>query len=226
MYLPLFSRALLLGLLLGSSVAHAIDPLELLGQQPKPFVEPSGYYQVLLPTGFDCAHNPASREVSCRGTRGPSAKLVIQVLEVPPSATSDIVALNEMERLKKKPHFRHVDSRREVIFGSPARLESFAYDYLGNVERSIGVQALYLVKQRRCFVLYFEAKLDQFALYAADLAALYGSFQPANLDDGGNPIIPPPEPKRSSRKPRTDEEFMEQQLERARSGAGLEGDSF
>lgn len=213
-------------MLLGSSVARATHPLELLGQQPKPFVEPSGYYQVLLPSGFDCSHNPASREVSCAGTRGPSAKLVIQVLEVPPSATSDIVALNELERLKKKPHFRQVDSRREVIFGSPARLESFAYDHLGNVERPIGVQALYLVKQRRCFVLYFESKLDQFPLYAADLAALYGSFQPANLDEGGNPIIPAPEPKRRTRKPRTDQEFIEQQLEREREGASAEGGGF
>lgn len=211
-------------MLLCSSIARATHPLELLGQQPKPFVEPSGYYQVLLPPGFECAHDQASREVSCRGTRGPSAKLVIQVLDVPPSASSDIVALNELERLKKKPHFRQVDSRREVIFGSPARLESFAYDYLGNVERSVGVQALYLVKQRRCFVLYFESRLDQFPLYAADLAALYGSFQPANLDEGGNPIISAPEPKRPSRKPRTDQEFVEQQLERA--GASAEGGGF
>jgi hypothetical protein len=203
----LFAIAALLGT---AAPAAAINPLDLLGNRPKPFIEPDGFYRVILPPGFDCRATPGKRELRCDGTRGQRALLVLQVLDVPKSATSDLVALNEMERLKKKPHFKQIDSRREVVDGSPARFEKFSYDYLGNVEYPMGVQALYVVRENKLYVVHFESQLRFFGTYVRDLKIVYESFKPAALDEGGNPIIEDLEPKRKGRA-RTDEEFVEQQ---------------
>ncbi len=211
--------------LLASGSAFAINPLDLIGAHPKAFVEPEGYYQVILPGGFNCEEvKGKKREIKCQGTRGAQALLVIRVQDVPRSATADLVALNEMERLKKKPHFKLIDSRRETVHGVPARLEKFSYDYLGNVEHSVGVQALYLVKNTKLYVLHFESRLSSFATYAKDLVELYGTFKPAELDEGGNPILERPEEKRSG-KVRSDEDFMEREAQRLlERDAALKGD--
>lgn len=202
--------------LLASASALAVNPLELIGSHPKAFVEPEGFYKVVLPGGFDCEQVKGKRELKCKGTRGPQASLFIRVMDVPRSATADLVALNEMEHFKKKPHFRLIDSRREVVHGTPARFEKFAFDHLGNVERPVGVQALYLVKNTKLYIVHFESRLDQFGAYAKDLVELYGTFQPAALDEGGNPIIELPEEKKRAGKVRTDEDFMEREAERLR----------
>lgn len=202
--------------LLVATSALAVNPLELIGSHPKAFVEPEGYYRVVLPGGFDCEQVKGKRELKCKGTRGPQAALFIRVMDVPRSATADLVALNEMQHFKKKPHFRHIDSRRETVRGVPARFEKFAFDYLGNVERPVGVQALYLVKSTKLYVLHFESRLDQFGAYAKDLIELYGTFEPADLDEGGNPIIEQPSDKRRGGPARTDEDIMEKEADRLR----------
>lgn len=206
----------LVTVLLAASSARAVNPLELIGSHPKAFVEPEGYYKVIVPGGFDCELVKGKRELKCTGTRGPQAALFIRVLDVPRSATADLVALNEMEHFKKQPHFRHLDSRREMVRGIPARFEKFAFDYLGNVERPVGVQALYIVKNTKLYVLHFESRLDQFAAYAKDLVELYGSFVPAELDEGGNPILEEPREGRRPGRANTDEEFIEREAERLR----------
>jgi hypothetical protein len=198
--------------------AAAINPLDLIGKRPKPVVGPQGFYRVIIPSGFDCTetNNRHKREIKCNGTRGPQAALFIQVLDVPESATAELVALNEMDRLKKKPHFKHLDSRKERVDGTPARLEKFTYDYLGNVEHPVGVQALYLVRKNKLFVLHFESRLDQFGAYVKDLIELYGTFKPAPLDDGGNPILEEAAPTKVKKRARTDDDFIDRQLERSR----------
>lgn len=211
-----FAGGVIVAALLASVGALAVNPLELIGSHPKAFVEPEGYYKVILPGGFNCELVKGKRELKCKGTRGPQAALFIRVMDVPRSATADLVALNEMEHFKKQPHFRHLDSRREVVRGIPARFEKFAFDYLGNVERPVGVQALYLVKNTKLYVLHFESRLDQFAAYAKDLVELYGTFVPAELDEGGNPILEEPSARRRTGPAHTDEEFIEREAERMR----------
>lgn len=170
--------------------ALAINPLDLIGRRPKPFVEPEGFYRVVLPSGFDCAIKKP-RHVECQGKRGAQARLWLQVLDVPRSATPELVALNEMQRFRKKPHFKEISKQATTVDGSPAVTVSFSYDYLGNVEYSAGVQALYLVRQGKLYVIHFESRLSEFGRYAGDLAEVYASFKPARLDDGGNPILEP-----------------------------------
>lgn len=196
------------------AVGAAANPLDLVGlRSPEAFVEPDGYYRVILPGGFKCQPTKGKREVRCEGARGSQALVVLQVLDVPKSATVDLVALNEMQRLKKKPHFKHIDSRSEIVDGSPARLEKFSYDYLGNVERSVGVQALYLVRENKLFVVHFEAPLKSYQAYAKDLVELYGTFKPAQLDEGGHPVLESMAPPRKG-PARTDEEFIERESQR------------
>lgn len=218
-YASRMPRVVLVALALALALpAQAINPLDLIGKRPKPVVGPQGYYRVVIPSGFDCEEtdNKRKREVRCNGTRGPQASLFIQVLDVPESANADLVALNEMDRLKKKPHFKHLDSRREVVDGTPARLEKFTYDYLGNVEYPVGVQALYLVRKNKLFVVHFESRLDQFGAYVKDLIELYGTFKPAPLDDGGNPILEEARTTRTNKRVRSDDDFVDRHLDRAR----------
>lgn len=169
--------------------AQDADPLlqALSGNQPKPFLEPEGFYMVVVPAGFDC--DVRKRNVTCRGNRGHAALLVIRVEDVPPSATPEIKLLNEMDRFKKKPHFKLVSKQRLQIDGSPAITTSFSYDYLANVEYQVGVQALYMVRSGKLYVIHFESRLDQFPSYAGDLAKLYASFKPATLDAAGHPVL-------------------------------------
>jgi hypothetical protein len=171
------------------AVAQGADPLlqSLSGQQPKAFLEPEGFYMAVIPAGFDC--DVRKRNVECRGNRGHAALLVMRVEDVPPSATPEIKLLNEMDRFKKKPHFKLVAKQRTIIDGSPAITTSFSYDYLGNVEYQVGVQALYMIRSGKLYVLHFESRLDQFPSYAGDLAKLYASFKPAQLDAAGHPVL-------------------------------------
>lgn len=178
-------------LLLSASFAvggQAAHPLELMGRRPKPFVEPEGYYQVILPPGFDCQLK-AKQHLECQGKRNAKALLTIQVLDVPESATPELVALNEMQRFRKKPHFKELSRNKSLLAGEPAVTVSFSYDHLGNVERAAAVQALYSIRENKLFVLHFESRLDQFGVYAEDLAQLYATFRPAELDAGGEPVL-------------------------------------
>lgn len=172
-----------------SAFAHEDDPLlqALSGNQPKPFLEPEGYYMVVVPAGFDC--DVRKRHVECRGNRGHAALLTIDVKDVPASATPEIVLLNQMDRFKKKPHFKLVTKQKTMIDGTPAMTTSFSYDYLGNVEYQVAVQALYMIRSGKLFVVHFESRLDQFHSYAGDLAKLYASFKPAQLDAAGHPVF-------------------------------------
>lgn len=167
--------------------ADSISPLELIGQRPKPYIQPDGYYRVIIPSGFNCKSEKMHLE--CAGNRGEKSFLSIDVRKVPKSATADLVMLNQMERFKKKRHFKLVAKDQMKVVDTTAVMATFTYDYLGNVEYPVGVKALYLVQKNKLFVIHFESKLQYFGKYQKDLATIYESFYPAKLDAGGNPII-------------------------------------
>lgn len=176
------------------SFAQSGDQMEFLfGQKPKPFIDPAGFYAAILPNGFDC--EARARQVKCRGNRGVQAELSIDVIDVPASATADIAMLNQMDRFKEKPHFKQIAKGKTRLDGAPALTTSFSYDYMGNVEYSVGVQQLIMVRGGKLYLIHFESRLDQFAAHKADLEQLYRSFKPARLDGGGNPILEDLKPK-------------------------------
>jgi hypothetical protein len=158
-----------------------------LGQKPKPFIDPAGYWAAILPTGFDC--EAKARHVQCKGNRGVESLLTIDVVDVPASATADIAMLNQMDKFKAKPHFRQLQKGKIKVAGEPAMLIDFSYDYLGNVEYSVGVEELILVRTGKLYLIHEEMRLDQLAVHKKDLLQLYGSFRPSRLDAGGNPIV-------------------------------------
>lgn len=164
-----------------------LSPLDLIGNRPKPFIEPEGFYRVVLPSGFDCKSE--KRHLECTGTRGRNALLVIDVLDVPRSATAKLHWLNQMARFREKPHFQEL-SREEVVFHDvPGMTVAFKYDYLGNVQYKVGVRATYLKQENKLYSIHFESRLDSFAAYDKDLADFYSTFKPTPLDPGGNPIL-------------------------------------
>lgn len=173
----------------GAGAAHAQDDVlqGLVGRQQKPFIDPAGFYAVIVPGGFDC--QAAARKMSCAGTRGVQAILTIDVVDVPPSATVEIVLLNQVDAFKKKPHYQKVARREFKIDGTKALLASFTYDHNGNVEYAVGAQALYMVKNTKAYVIHYEGRADQMVVHKQDLEQLYASFKTARLDAGGNPII-------------------------------------
>lgn len=181
---------LLLLLALASWPAAAQDSVDLLlmGNKPKPFIEPSGYYAVILPSGFDCDAKVV-RHVECRSNRGANALLTLDVLDVPASATSDIAMLNQMDRFQQKPHFKLISKAQTKLDGSPAITVAFQYDYLGNVEYTVGVQQLIMVRGAKLYLIHLETPLSSFAAHRPDLEQLYRSFKPARLDASGNPIL-------------------------------------
>ena len=182
--------------LCASLPALAQDDLNglLFGNKPKPFIEPSGYYAVILPSGFDCEAK-ASRHVECRSNRGTNALLTLDVLDVPPSATSDIAMLNQMDRFQQKPHFKLIAKTQTKLDGSPAITVAFQYDYLGNVEYTVGVQQLIMVRGGKLYLVHLETPLSSFGAHKKDLEQLYASFKPARLDASGNPILEDLRPK-------------------------------
>jgi hypothetical protein len=159
----------------------------LFGQKPKPFIDPAGFYAAILPNGFDC--EAKARHVKCSGNRGVQALLTIDVIDVPASATADIAMLNQMDRFKEKPHFKQLAKGKTKVDGTAALTTSFTYDYMGNVEYAVGVQQLIMVRGGKLYLIHLETRLDQFATHKKDLEQLYGSFKPARLDAGGNPIL-------------------------------------
>lgn len=162
--------------------------LVLFGNKPKPYIEPSGFYAVILPAGFDCEARVA-RHVECKSNRGTTALLTLDVLDVPPSATSDIAMLNQRDRFQQKPHFKKISEARTKLDGSPAITVAFQYDYLGNVEYTVGVQQLIMVRGGKLYLIHLETPLVSFAAHKADLEQVYRSFKPARLDASGNPIL-------------------------------------
>ncbi|MBI1948896.1 MAG: hypothetical protein HYS27_24630 [Deltaproteobacteria bacterium] len=183
-------RLLLLLVALCGAPALAQDDLNqvLFGNKPKAFIEPSGYYAVILPSGFDCVAKVA-RHVDCKSNRGTNALLTLDVLDVPASATSDIAMLNQMDRFKQKPHFKKISEGRTKVDGSPAITVAYQYDYLGNVEYTVGVQQLIMVRGGKLYLIHLETPLVSFAAHKADLEQVYRSFKPARLDASGNPIL-------------------------------------
>ena len=154
----------------------------LFGQKPKPFIEPSGLYAAILPPGFNC--EAKARRVTCNGNRGVQAQLTIDVLDVPASANADIAMLNQMDKFKRKPHFKLLQKGRIKIDGSPAVLVNFTYDYMKNVEYQIAVEEVVLVRGGKLYVIHQEMRLDQLNVHKKDLEQLYRSFKPGQSDDG------------------------------------------
>jgi hypothetical protein len=175
-----------IGMVTSASV-QAQELQMLFGQKPKPLVDPAGYFRVLLPGGFDCQAAP--RKVQCTGNRGIQSSLHIAVVDVPTSATVENVFLNESEKFGRKPHYKLLSKRKHTLDGAPAMMASYQYDYNGNVEYSIVVQALYMVRGSKQYLIQYEGRVDQFGTHAQDLRELYASFKAARVDAGGHPII-------------------------------------
>ena len=189
------------------AAARAQDDLNqmLFGQKPKPFIDPAGFYAAILPNGFDC--EAKARHVTCNGNRGVEALLTIDILDVPPSASADIAMLNQMDKFKEKPHFKLLQKGKTKIDKSPAMVVDFSYDYLGNVEYSVGVEELIMVRGGKLYLIHEEMRLDQLSVHKKDLLQLYSSFKPARLDAGGNPIIEdlkPPDASNTGQAPEID----------------------
>jgi hypothetical protein len=187
--------------------ARADELLQALtGRSAKPLIDPAGFFSVVIPGGFDCQARP--RKVSCSGNRGVQASLTIDVVDVPASASVELIVLNQTDAYRKKPHFQKLSERRLTIDGTKALLASFTYDHFGNVEYSVGAQALYMVKSTKAYVIHYEGRADQFPVHRADLEALYASLKTARVDAGGNPIIEDLNPKGGSSRARTDEDVI------------------
>jgi hypothetical protein len=190
----------------GSDVARADELLQTLtGRAAKPLIDPAGFFSVVIPGGFDCQARP--RKVSCTGNRGVQAALTIDVVDVPASASVELFVLNQTDVYKKKPHFKKLGEQRLTIDGTKALLATFTYDHFGNVEYSVGAQALYLVKSTKAYVIHYEGRADQFTVHRADLEALYASLKTARIDAGGNPIIEDLNPQ-AAKKAKTDDDIV------------------
>jgi hypothetical protein len=191
-------RAAVCGVLLAAPAAQADDVFQsLVGRANKPLIDPAGFFSVVVPAGFDC--DARARKLSCRSNRGINALLTIDVVDVPPSASVELFVLNQADAFKKKPHYRKLAEKKQMLDGARSILASFTYDHFGNVEYPVGVQALYLVKATKAYVIHYEGRADQFAVHKADLEQLYATFKTARLDGGGNPIVEDLDPRRPAR---------------------------
>lgn len=198
-----------LGMALAAAVGFSFAPdaraddvfQNLIGRANKPLIDPAGYFSVVIPGGFDC--QAQARKVTCNSNRGIQALLTIDVVDVPPSASVELFVLNQSDVYKTRPHFKKVAERKQTLDGARAVLASFTFDHFGNVEYPVGVQALYMVKSTKAYVIHYEGRADQIAVHKADLQQLYATFKTARIDGGGNPIVEDLDPKRSS-KPATD----------------------
>lgn len=182
------------GLLLAGAPARADDVFQdLIGRQRKPLIDPAGYFAVVLPSGFDCEAVP--RKVRCAGNRGVQARVTIDVIDVPPSASVELFLLNQMDAFKKKEHFKLLSQKKQILDGQKALLASYTFDHFGNVQLPAFAQGLYMVKSTKAYIIHYEGRADQVAVHKADLDELYGSFRSARLDGGGNPIVEDLKPK-------------------------------
>jgi hypothetical protein len=161
---------------------------ELFKRGDKAFVQQEGFYQVVIPYGFNCEEQ--ARKLTCRSAKEDRALLQIEIRDVPKSGTVALVALNYERNFKKKPHYKLLNKSKIEIQKTPAIIHSMRYDYLGNVQAPVGVQALYLLRETKLFLIHFECGQSYFADYVPALNKLYGTFRPAQLDKGGHPIIP------------------------------------
>jgi hypothetical protein len=217
----MFALALGAGLALP---AVAWNPLEGIGTggSNKPFVEPDGYYQVVIPGGFDCtqrrtflggsAQRTPDRVLACNGTRGAAASLVFKVRAVPRSATPELVALNEAEAVKKKQeHYKELERRTLQLAGDlDAVMIRYRYNRFGNIKHPMQVVALFATAKGRLFEIRYESREDQLPRYQEDLEQVFASFRPARLDEAGKPIIVIDQAvKKKKKRPTTDEEFVE-----------------
>ena len=64
--------------------------------------------------------------------------------------------LNQMDRFQQKPHFKKISEARTKLDGSPAITVAFQYDYLGNVEYTVGVQQLIMVRGGKLYLIHLE----------------------------------------------------------------------
>ena len=161
---------------------------QLLKNGDKAFVQREGFYRVVIPQGFDCEES--GRQLKCRSQKSDRALLQIEIRDIPKSGSLELVALNYERRFKKMSHYQLVSKNKLKVDGTPAIVHSMRYDYLGNVQAPVGVQALYMIRQHKLFLIHFECNQNYFAGYMKSLQKLYTTFRPAQLDQGGHPILP------------------------------------
>lgn len=161
---------------------------ELFKRGDKAFVQQNGFYHVVIPYGFKCEEQP--RQLTCRSTKSDKALLQIEIRDVPKSGTVGLVALNYERNFKKKPHYQLLNKSKITIQNTPAIIHTMRYDYLGNVQAPVGVQALYFLRETKLFLIHFECGQNYFSDYVPALNKLYDTFRPAQIDPGGHPIVP------------------------------------
>ena len=122
---------------------------QLLKNGDKAFVQREGYYRVVVPQGFDCEE--AERQLTCRSRKADRALLQVEIRDVPKSGTQKLVALNYERTFKKKPHYQLVSKNKLKVDGTPAIVHSMKYDYLGNVQAPVGVQAFLFTSRAKAF---------------------------------------------------------------------------
>ena len=164
----------------------------------KAFVQQEGYYHLVIPQGFTCEEK--KRRLECRSAKGDSALLHLEVVDIPANGTLELVALNYERRFQKKSHYQLLQKSKLTVDGTPAILHSLRYDYLGNVQTPVAVQALYLVRQNKLFLIHFECALQYYSGYVQALGKLYNTFKPAQIDPGGHPVLPRAKTKNRSTK--------------------------
>ena len=160
---------------------------ELFKRGDKAFVQQEGFYRVVIPYGFKCEEQ--ARKLTCRSTKADKALLQIDIRDVPKSGTVGLVALNYERNFKKKPHYKLLNKSKIAIQNTPAIIHTMRYDYLGNVQAPVGVQALYFLRETKLFLIHFECGQNYFENYVPALTKLYGTFRPAEIDPGGHPIL-------------------------------------
>jgi len=188
------------------SSAQDAAQMILQGGGRKAYLQSEGFYHAVFPSSVKCKEKNV-RDVACVGQRGPGA-LRVRVLDVPKTATSALVMLNDIEAKEKKLiHFKEIAREKVQYHGSEGLLVRFRFNQRGNSRRTMIGQELVFVNKGKLYKVEFESHSGVFSRYEKGLTEFFGTFEPAPLGEDGRPILP--KRARKKKRPTSDAEFLE-----------------
>ena len=119
---------------------------------------------------------------------------------MPNTATAALVALNQLEKYEKEPHFKLVQKAATSVDGIKAFVQTFTYNELGNVDRPVWLQIFNAVQGNNLIVAQMQCASQTCSEYGGVVNQVFNSLKIAPLDKTGLPIkgkLAPAQPVKS-----------------------------
>jgi hypothetical protein len=107
----------------------------------------------VAPDDFFCTKDESRRSITCTAKVKPLAQMTFSLSKegTMPNASAGLAALNWLEAMEEKPHFKLISKGQRVIDQRRAIMQTITYHELGNPDLPVRVRAAHVVVKEQLF---------------------------------------------------------------------------